>query len=503
MSVQKRRPRRFCLRMTHLVPRKFLQRVPCLSTMVSSHHHFLCTLAKFSVGTVNANNSFDVPGCKNWWNSTNWADPEVLEAIAHLNAPDAAPSAESHSSPHLPDLTTPSPSKCSDDFTALPSISTTVLNQPASLHAPDPEMVATELVNVQPPVSHTTAVASSISTPVSHQPASFHAPVPETELVNVQPPVSCTTVAAPLAIHATLDKARLDPIASSPLPASTSVAGVAPFTVEPQSQVPRSENVTSATRPLPVHGPTPLRADVTALTMDPYHPLPLTQSSHISTPFLLVPRYPPVSPGQSGIGKRKRGEPSKENIAPSSNKSPSNGTPAGPNGARPTRAPLQDLPSNGALAGCPNELRPTPLPPPDVPSNSTPAEGANGLMPTPTLQYIPTNALPPTPTPPPIVAPPLAMDDTIRRSSRVPVPSTRLDRQNEIGTNIIPPNPPVDVGSVIEEPSWFAPAYNHLKNNALGPMWANLVEKWAEYERAKGWKSGRVCLLFLSSALAN
>jgi hypothetical protein len=47
----------------------------------------------------------------------------------------------------------------------------------------------------------------------------------------------------------------------------------------------------------------------------------------------------------------------------------------------------------------------------------------------------------------------------------------------------------------IEEPHWFAPAHNHLKNGALGPVWADLVEKWAEYERAKGWKNGKVWFL--------
>ncbi|RXW13409.1 hypothetical protein EST38_g12446 [Candolleomyces aberdarensis] len=84
-----------------------------------------------------------------------------------------------------------------------------------------------------------------------------------------------------------------------------------------------------------------------------------------------------------------------------------------------------------------------------------------------------------------------SLDNGIRRSRRAPVPSTHLDRQNEIGTNIVPPKPPADTISVVEEPAWFAPAYQYLKNGALGHVWIDLVEKWAEYERLKGWKSAK------------
>ncbi|RXW12708.1 hypothetical protein EST38_g13148 [Candolleomyces aberdarensis] len=88
-------------------------------------------------------------------------------------------------------------------------------------------------------------------------------------------------------------------------------------------------------------------------------------------------------------------------------------------------------------------------------------------------------------------APPQDMENGTRRSRRAPVPSTRLDKLNEIGTNIIPPKPPVNTLSNNEEPPWFAPAYNYLKQSTLGVGWTSLVERWAHYERIKGWKSGK------------
>jgi hypothetical protein len=45
-----------------------------------------------------------------------------------------------------------------------------------------------------------------------------------------------------------------------------------------------------------------------------------------------------------------------------------------------------------------------------------------------------------------------------------------------------------------EEPLWFAPAYNYLKQCALGDAWIHLVERWAQHECAKRWKSGKVCI---------
>jgi hypothetical protein len=88
--------------------------------------------------------------------------------------------------------------------------------------------------------------------------------------------------------------------------------------------------------------------------------------------------------------------------------------------------------------------------------------------------------------------PPQDLEKGTRRSRRAPVPSTRLDKLNEIGTNIVPPKPPANTLSTIEEPLWFAPAYDYLKQSALGDPWIHLVERWAQHERAKGWKSGKV-----------
>ncbi|RXW14547.1 hypothetical protein EST38_g11302 [Candolleomyces aberdarensis] len=78
-----------------------------------------------------------------------------------------------------------------------------------------------------------------------------------------------------------------------------------------------------------------------------------------------------------------------------------------------------------------------------------------------------------------------------RRSRRAPVPSTRIDKLNAIGTNVIPPKPAIIPVSGTEEPFWFAPAYEYLKKSTLGVAWVELVENWAEYERVKGWKSGK------------
>lgn len=83
-------------------------------------------------------------------------------------------------------------------------------------------------------------------------------------------------------------------------------------------------------------------------------------------------------------------------------------------------------------------------------------------------------------------------ENSTRRSRRAPVPSTRTDKLNEIGTNVLPPKAPIVPLSDVEEPSWFAPAYEYLKQSALGVVRLDIVEKWAKNERARGWKSGKV-----------
>lgn len=440
--------------------------------MVSSRHRSLCIpLLTLALETVETNTPSDLPdGSGDLWENAIWAVPEVLEAITRQNEPDvnnngihppSAPSSQLGNFPCLPGSTVQLNHSNTDEFVAPPSISTPNLHQLASFHAPAPEMVATELTNVQPPASHTLAVT-------------FHAPNPIPMHNDVQFPPGLTQPA----LHTPV----LDPTAPSHFSASKSAAAAAnsltllPYltAVAPQSQAPASGSVASAA-PATLHanvpaksmlGTTPAALPITA----PLNPLPLAQKFDISTPLPPVPQWAPVNPTQSRNSKDKKRESTKENVAPPSNNSPGNGPPAGGlNRPRPTGAPLQDLPVNGAPVGGQNEVMPTLLPPPlDASTNRT--------LPTPT--------------------PPSTENYTIRRSTRAPIPSTRLERQNEIGTNIIPPRPPVDVTSVVEEPAWFAPAYDHLKNNALGTIWTDLVEKWAEYERAKGWTFVKVCPFF-------
>ncbi|KAJ2927456.1 hypothetical protein H1R20_g9638, partial [Candolleomyces eurysporus] len=346
-------------------------------------------------GTVNTDSSLNILGCSGeWWQNTNWADPEVLESIRRLNAPDV--NNDGMFPPTVP----------SDQLDNFPHL-------PGSTSLPNHEHFNTNSLVISP----------TVSTPVLHQSASFDVANPSTS--------GSVTVTTPL------------------LPA----------------HAPATLHATIPAKDTPGTTPTTLQApELGALATAPSNLFTSVQGFDISTPSAFVPRWPPVNP-KSGNGKSKsmRKEPTKENVSPSATKSSGNNAPAGgPNGARATRAPLQDLPGNGTLA-----------------------EGPNAVRPTPPFRDASTHGTPPTHTPLRDV------DDTVRRSSRAPVPSTRLDRQNEIGTNIVPLKPPVDAASIIEEPSWFAPAYDHLKNNALGPLWTDLVEKWAEYERAKGWKSAK------------
>jgi hypothetical protein len=84
------------------------------------------------------------------------------------------------------------------------------------------------------------------------------------------------------------------------------------------------------------------------------------------------------------------------------------------------------------------------------------------------------------------------LENGVRRSNRAPVPSTRLDKLNEIGDNIVTQKPSMVALGSNEEPAWFAPAHEHLKRDSLGAGWSGLIAKWAEYERFMGWKSAKV-----------
>ncbi|KAJ2929122.1 hypothetical protein H1R20_g7974, partial [Candolleomyces eurysporus] len=49
----------------------------------------------------------------------------------------------------------------------------------------------------------------------------------------------------------------------------------------------------------------------------------------------------------------------------------------------------------------------------------------------------------------------------------------------------------VDQTADNKEPTWFAPDLAHLKRTDLGASWIILLEKWAEHENGRGWKSGK------------
>ncbi|KAJ2925515.1 hypothetical protein H1R20_g11579, partial [Candolleomyces eurysporus] len=145
-------------------------------------------------------------------------------------------------------------------------------------------------------------------------------------------------------------------------------------------------------------------------------------------------------------------------------------------------------------------------------STTTPATASPGAVPDPTALSaytvpVTNENVPPAPAPAgnapqhapakdsgdgdPSVSPLCDVGDGIHRSNRAPVPSTRLEKLNEIGTNIAPPKPPTNTTPDTKEPAWFAPAYQHLQRANLGPAWIDLVEKWAKYERLRYWKSGK------------
>lgn len=436
--------------------------------MVSALTVFFVPVLNYLSETTSANSG-------NWWQ--HWADSDVLETIALQNAPDAPP-APSDNFHHSGLIVVPEHSN-TNAFT-LP-----VLHQSASLNAPVSNLVSTEPTNVQLPVFHTATAPFA-----SHAPS----PIPASVSTSVQQPASNTSpaICAPLGSPG-LDNSVFNPTAASRLAPPPQTLSLFSRPVTPQSQLQGLGTVTSVAPPLPVPAPAALHANVPAQPTPettptnpqlpvlnaparaPSNPLSSSQSFDISTPLPFISRWPSVNSQQSRGRKNMKKELAKENMDPSSNNNArGNNTVAGPIGARPTGVPLQDLSGNGAQTVGPNEVRPAPLR--DVPSNDAPAHGPNEGWP-----ILP----PPVPTP--------AQGDHVRRSNRAPIPTTRLDRQNEIGTNIVPPKPPVDATAVIEEPLWFAPAYDYLKNNALGTMWVDLVEKWAEYERAKTWKTAKVC----------
>ncbi|KAJ3511921.1 hypothetical protein NMY22_g15494 [Coprinellus aureogranulatus] len=76
-------------------------------------------------------------------------------------------------------------------------------------------------------------------------------------------------------------------------------------------------------------------------------------------------------------------------------------------------------------------------------------------------------------------------------SGRAPVPSTRAEQLNSIGTNVIKHAPVIIEPQNDGPPDWFGPACTFLKaEGRLGEEWGMLIEKWIELEMEMGY--GRV-----------
>ncbi|KAJ2936868.1 hypothetical protein H1R20_g222, partial [Candolleomyces eurysporus] len=69
----------------------------------------------------------------------------------------------------------------------------------------------------------------------------------------------------------------------------------------------------------------------------------------------------------------------------------------------------------------------------------------------------------------------------IRRSGRAPAPSTRREKQNEIGTNVV--RPPISQPDPQRHRAWFAPAVVHVKEMELGEEFDAMQEKWEKLEQ--------------------
>ncbi|RXW17172.1 hypothetical protein EST38_g8681 [Candolleomyces aberdarensis] len=365
-----------------------------------------------------------------WHHDLDWANPQVLETIARLNAPDVPPT---------------NVSAQSDKFSTIDHIPSNVLapdsdknilvTQPSLLHQ---SPLAT--LSFYPPVSGTSTVVPHDSRLlVDHNTAAalFTSNAPNLSTSQCDPSALQTPASTVSAYNASQDPLAASPPFHEPVPNGFVVALVpsapAPYVVaaaSPQVQAPGSSVVAPAIAPLSGYAPAASHAGT--LAKDNLETLPTTvqirelstvphdspPSAGLSTPFKFIPRWPVVNSKES----QDMQPPTNENMPPSRTNSSDN---RDHTMTTSTQTPFQNL------------------------------------------------------------------DNSIRRSSRVPVPSTRLDRQNEIGTTIVRPKPSVDTLSIAEEPAWFAPAYNYLKNDALGRTWIDLVAKWAEYERLKGWKSGK------------
>ncbi|KAJ2924243.1 hypothetical protein H1R20_g12850, partial [Candolleomyces eurysporus] len=321
--------------------------------------------------------------------------------------------------------------------TAMPNLadpgSNTPANAPHALHAP-----AFNILANTPPIQHA---------PVPH----IAAP---TRTVKVQAPnvyVAASTGQAPPSTHA-------------PVPAMSPV--VVPPAIPAQDAQAKGIVVTPPSTNVPIVGPPPVRQP--AASAPPMAPT----SVLASTPATIMP---PVAPTSTSV-------PALPSLhAPATNVLPL--APPGSNSNAGTLVSFQPstitMPTtwSTAPATTTNTAAVQSSFSLHVSNNSTPAFNIDIVKATDQIQQD--------------RAPFQDLDNGIRRSSRAPVPSTRLEKLNKIGDNILPPRPPPGAIGEPEEPSWFAPTYKYLKNSSLGQEWDSLVEKWAGYEQMKGWKSGK------------
>ncbi|KAJ2932248.1 hypothetical protein H1R20_g4856, partial [Candolleomyces eurysporus] len=423
-------------------------------------------------GTANTNrNSFDLSrydltdfSIANDWQEDEdmWADPEILEAISRMNAPnieDWSPAASSTTmstvlsqpSPksvnvHVPDSSTPHNNLLpgSDGSMiappALNSISTTAS---AMLIAPAPNMSAIALPPLCAPV------------PDMSPPAPLPLPAPsstaETAFLNSSapaPPAINMSITALSTLHSTAtDVAVATPALPanihSPIPTHSTVSAKSSLSAFPTFPL----QTTNASTPTPglTPGAVPNSASP-AVTSSNIVPTTWSSGGFTSAQFNSVPPPSTTHKGSSRARPHHRQrQAAKENLSPTT---PSNAHVSGDN-----NRPNENVPLVPTLE--------THAPPKDF--------SASDLIRSPFHDA----------------------GNSIRRSSRAPVPSTRLEKLNEIGTNIALPRPPVDQTADNEEPTWFAPALAHLKRTDLGASWIILLEKWAEHEYSRGWKSGK------------
>ncbi|KAJ2919076.1 hypothetical protein MD484_g1361, partial [Candolleomyces efflorescens] len=340
-----------------------------ISTNDSQAKPAATSLEQAAAEFVNSNScSFDV---QEPWDFSKWADPEILETITQLNAPED----------HI---------------------------EPCTTHAPVVPGSAFGLATTDAPCTNTTG-ATLLGFQLNGALASETVAGHKTSVLNA-------SVVTP---H--------DPVAPQPVPPATPATLALPLTASTGFQGPPPTQLQAAV--LPNHTAIPSKASpLTLPTMAGHVPVPTIDHVLQTAPDM----FPPVTfdflstPNMAGMQTFNSFHSQDQHRRPQTDE---NTPPAPPNTHNQHHATLGDPPTQ--------ELQ-------------------NG----------------------------------IRRSNRPPAPSTRVDKLNEIGTNIVPPKRLTE-DSDAQEPIWFQPSREYLMKIDLGPLWSGLVEKWAEYECAKGWKSGR------------